>query len=100
MEYSQVYEVNRKMHMRPCCEVVRTIGELKKKYKGIEIQDLKTGQTTNGKSITNLIVKAFSEGGKAKIVVRGDYSLEELMASVNDIGTIFSVQEYQNKLSD
>ena len=95
MEYIGVYEITRKMHSRPCSEVISTIGALKRNPGEVEINldHPQTGEKLDYKSLINLLSSGclFHKGERIRVVVRGEYSQKTLQECANRVGEVFSL---------
>tara|TARA_Y100000310_G_scaffold169220_1_gene169252 strand:- start:1971 stop:2270 length:300 start_codon:yes stop_codon:yes gene_type:complete len=97
MEYIHIYGIKRKMHVRPCVNIVQTVRNLHGKYRGLDIllEDPKTGKRSNCKNIITLLTIGglFHEGGKIKVIISGEYSMKILKKCADKVGDIFSFRD-------
>ena len=97
MEYAQIYDINRKMHARPCVEVIQTFKDLRKRNNGLDIrlEEPLTGENFDCESISKLLTVGgpFNVGGKVKVIAIGEYPIEKLKEFVDSLGNIFSSKD-------
>jgi phosphotransferase system HPr-like phosphotransfer protein len=98
MEYSQIYDINRRMHARPYTDVVHAIIDLHEKYDRLEIrlEEPETGKGFKGESIITLLTigsRSFHLGGKVKVIANGEYPFEILKECADEVGNIFSFKD-------
>jgi hypothetical protein len=102
MEYTRIYDINRRIHVRPCVNIVRTVRNLHGKYKGLDIllEDPKTRKHSNcGDIITLLTIGGlFHEGGKIKVIISGEYSMKILKKCADKVGGIFSLKNIEKPI--
>ena len=85
------------MHARPLVDVVQTVGDLRRKYRGLDIrlEEPGTGEDFDCKSIITLLTIGgpFHLGGKVKVITNGEYPMETLKECADRVGGIFSFKD-------
>jgi hypothetical protein len=94
MQYSNTYEINRQMHLRPLGELINLVSKIQLEANGLEImiEDPNTKKKVVPDSILRLAILAavLETDRKAKIIAQGNYSIETLKAYADQVGMIFS----------
>lgn len=96
MEYSQIYDINRKMHMGPLGEVVRIITDCREKFNGLDVtlKEPDSDMEFNGRGILALLtISPFYNGTKVEIIAKGNYPKDKLKECVDRVGRIFSYRD-------
>ena len=101
MEYSDIYDINRKMHAAPRCDVFQKIKELREQHPGLEIilEEPETGEHFDWEKIILLLTiqGPFTMGRKVKVTAIGEYILETLRECADGVGSIFSLKPEEDR---
>jgi hypothetical protein len=104
MEYSKLYDINRRMHARPYADVLKSIYGLRRENEGltIELEEPKSGRIYVGESFLELLILggSFIQGGKVRITAKGNYTPEKLEEFTDEVGEIFAFKDTSRSTAD
>ncbi|MEI7719062.1 MAG: hypothetical protein WCI72_04290 [archaeon] len=92
MIYTQIYNVNRRMHLRPYQEVVGKVIKLEKRFEGLEVKlrNEKNNVTTRGDNLLECMAELdLEKGAKVTVIIAGEFSENFLRRNAESIGNLF-----------
>jgi phosphotransferase system HPr-like phosphotransfer protein len=94
MEYSEIFNVTKQMHLRSYSEVVGAFEHARKKCKKLEIliHNLESGESVSAESILGMTMNHIGHpGSQIEITAKAKSSEEPLKKYVQEIGRLFTL---------